>query len=292
MLKNVLVMGANGQLGNELKSLRNAKHSLCAGKQFFFTDVAELDITDGESITAFCKEHDITALINCSAYTAVDKAEEEVEKADLINHIGVQNLAIVAKEENIKLVHVSTDYVFDGTGHKPYVETEQPNPKNVYGKTKLDGERAIQEIAPEGAVIIRTSWLYSSYGSNFVKTMLRLGNEREQLTVISDQVGAPTFARDLAEAIIVILDKESNNQSVELYHYANEGVCSWYDFALAIFELANIQCNVSPIETKDYPTPAARPQYSLLNKQKVKSTFSLKIPYWRDSLRDCLKALK
>ena len=284
---NILVTGANGQLGSEL----NEWSKKYTQYLFFFTDVAELDITDKKAIADFVKENKINAIINCAAYTAVDKAETEVVLADKINHLAVKNLAEVAKEYTYKFIHISTDYVFDGTSHLPYTETVIPNPKSVYGSTKLDGERAMQNINPSNSIIIRTSWVYSSFGSNFVKTMLKLGKERDQLNVIFDQVGTPTYAKDLAHSILEILPKVSNNK-VEVYHYSNEGVCSWYDFSLAIFEMNNIKCIVNPISTSQYPTAAERPAYSILNKTKIKDTYKITIPYWRDSLKLCIGKLQ
>ena len=202
--------------------------------------------------------------------------------------MAVQNFARIAKEHNIKLIHISTDYVFDGTNHKPYVETDTPNPQSVYGKTKLAAEIALQEINPANTIIIRTSWVYSRYGNNFVKTMLRLGKEKEELGIIFDQIGTPTYAGDLAKAILEILPK-LNNDKVEIYHYSNEGVCSWYDFAKTIFEIANIVVKVNVIESSQYPTPAKRPFYSVMNKEKIKEAYTIEVPYWRDTLLKCLK---
>jgi dTDP-4-dehydrorhamnose reductase len=284
---NILVTGSNGQLGSELQVL--AKHY--TQYQFFYTDVAELDITDKSAIATFVKEKDINAIINCAAYTAVDKAESEVVLADKINHLAVKNLAEVAKEYGCKFIHISTDYVFDGTHHQPYLETELPNPKSVYGTTKLAGEEAMREVNPGNSIIIRTSWVYSSFGTNFVKTMLKLGKERDELKVISDQVGTPTYAADLAQTILAILPQLSN-EKVEVYHYTNEGVCSWYNFAQAIFEISNIDCRVIPITTAQYPTAAQRPHYSVLNKTKLKEAFKMEIPYWRESLKRCLLLVK
>ena len=281
-MSNILVTGANGQVGSEIREL-----SLENEHKFFFTDSQDLDICDKERTENFCKENCVDIIINCAAYTAVDKAESESESADSVNHLAVKYLAEISKEHNIKLIHISTDYVFDGRNFKPYVETDATNPQGVYGKTKLEGENAILKINPENSMIIRTSWVYSSYGTNFVKTMLRLGKERDELGVIFDQVGTPTYARDLAETILAILP-QLNNKNVELYHYSNEGVCSWYDFAKAIFELSEIGCDVNSIETKEYPTPAKRPHYSLLNKAKIKREYNITIPYWRDSLKECL----
>ena len=285
-MPNILVTGANGQLGSELQE--EMPKILQEDSHFFFTDKDTLDITNENDIRNFIDVNHIDTIINCAAYTAVDQAEDDEINANIINHLAVQYLAQVSKDKNIKFVHVSTDYVFDGTNHKPYVESDATNPNGIYGKTKLAGEEVMLEINPENSIIIRTSWVYSSYGANFVKTMLRLGKDRDQLGVIFDQVGTPTYAKDLAKAILEILPKIQNNK-VEIYNYSNEGVCSWYDFAKAIFELSNIECQVNPIETKEYPTPAKRPHYSLLNKAKIKENFDLVIPYWKDSLEACLK---
>jgi dTDP-4-dehydrorhamnose reductase len=287
-MPNILVTGANSQLGSELRDL--TKHSTLNTHHYYFTDKKTLDITDKDAVNAFCLQNGIGIIINCAAYTAVDKAEVELELADSINHLAVRSLAEIAKEQKIKLVHISTDYVFDGKRYKPYTEEDATNPQGVYGKTKRDGETAIMAVNPENAVIIRTSWVYSSYGNNFVKTMLRLGKERESLGVIYDQVGTPTYARDLAKTILDIFPK-IQNEDVEIYHYANEGVLSWYDFAKAIMQMAKRECRIDPIETKEYPTPAARPHYSLLNKIKIKKTFDIAIPYWQDALDECLRMM-
>jgi len=287
-MPNVLVTGSKGQLGSELQE-EVSKVSL-PDSHFFFTDKDELDISDQTEIKNFVETNHIDTIINCAAYTAVDKAEEDEISADKINHLAVRYLAEISKSNNIRLVHISTDYVFDGTNHKPYIESDMTNPNGVYGKTKLDGEKAMIDINPDNAIIIRTSWVYSSYGANFVKTMLRLGEDRDTLGVIFDQVGTPTYAKDLAQTILNILPKIENN-NVEIYHYSNEGVCSWYDFSKTIFELSNINCQVNPIETKEYPTPAKRPHYSLLNKAKIKEDFDIEIPYWKSSVSECLKRL-
>jgi dTDP-4-dehydrorhamnose reductase len=229
-------------------------------------------------------------IINCAAYTAVDKAESEEDLANTINHRFVSMLSKIAKKKNITLIHISTDYVFDGNNHRPYIETDPTDPQGVYGRTKCDGENAILEVAPANCIIIRTSWVYSSFGNNFVNTMLRLGKERDSLGVIFDQVGTPTYARDLAKMILDILP-QIKNSTPEVYHYSNEGVTSWYDFAKAIFELSDVTCQVNPITTDQYPTPAARPHYSLLDKSKIKNDFGITIPYWRDSLKECLNTL-
>jgi len=281
-MNNILVTGSNGQLGSEIRDLSN-KYDY----NFFFTCRDDLDIANEEDVKNYIETNNIKIIINCAAYTAVDKAEEDKLNADKINNLAVKNLAQIAKEKNIKLVHVSTDYVFDGTNHKPYTEDDVTNPNGVYGKTKLDGENAMQDINPKNSIIIRTSWVYSSFGNNFVKTMLRLGKERDELGVIFDQVGTPTYARDLAECILDILPN-IKNEKVSIYNYSNEGVLSWYDFAKEIMKMAKLDCKVNPIETKAYPTPATRPHYSLLNKSKIKEDFDIIIPYWKDSLDKCL----
>ena len=286
-MANILVTGADGQLGRELKELVAARRDR---ENIFFTDRKRLDISDKAAVKSFCSENHINTIINCAAYTAVDKAEEDAESADLINHIAVRNMAEIAKERGIGLVHISTDYVFDGKHYKPYTEEDSPNPTGVYGKTKLAGEEAILEVSPENSIIIRTSWVYSSYGNNFVKTMLRLGKEREKLGVIFDQIGTPTYAADLAAAILEILPKIDNSKP-EIYHYSNEGAISWYDFAKEIMKMVKLSCQIDPIETWQYPTPAKRPHYSLLNKAKIKKDFDLSIPYWKDSLSHCLTKL-
>ena len=283
-MSNILVTGGNGQLGSELKDLAH----LYPNDTFIFTDKAELDICKHALVEDYIIKNNIGTIINCAAHTAVDKAEEQVELANAINNLAVQNFARIAKEHNIKLIHISTDYVFDGTNHKPYVETDTPNPQSVYGKTKLAAEIALQEINPANTIIIRTSWVYSRYGNNFVKTMLRLGKEKEELGIIFDQIGTPTYAGDLAKAILEILPK-LNNDKVEIYHYSNEGVCSWYDFAKTIFEIANIVVKVNVIESSQYPTPAKRPFYSVMNKEKIKEAYTIEVPYWRDTLLKCLK---
>ena len=302
-MTNVLVTGSNGQLGSELRSLvegeAEATHpgtvSGCAPSgalkiNYFFTDRSNLDISDFDLVKEYIRDKQINIIINCAAYTAVDKAEDDAINADKINHLAVKYLAQIAKEKDIKLIHISTDYVFDGKNYKPYSEDDATNPNGVYGKTKLDGEKAMQEINPKNSIIIRTSWVYSSFGANFVKTMLRLGKEKESLGVIFDQVGTPTYARDLAKAILDIL-LNINNEKVEIYNYSNEGVLSWYDFAKEIMRMAKIHCKVNPIETSDYPTPAQRPHYSLLNKSKIKEEFGIIVPYWKDSLDACLKMM-
>ncbi|MBK6303366.1 MAG: dTDP-4-dehydrorhamnose reductase [Arcobacter sp.] len=282
---NILVTGSMGQLGSEIKELSSNYNY-----NFFFTTRDDIDITSKDSIKEFCQTNSINVIINCAAYTAVDKAQSDIENADLVNRKAVKKLSIVAKELNIKLIHISTDYVFDGKNFKPYVEEFQTNPQSVYGKTKLDGENELLDINPLNSIIIRTSWVYSYYGNNFVKTMLRLGKEKEELGVIFDQIGTPTYAKDLAITILDIIPQIENSK-VEIYNYSNEGVLSWYDFAKEIMKMAKLNCKINPIETYQYPTPAKRPHFSLLNKSKIKSKFNLEIPYWKDGLDDCLKRL-
>ncbi|WP_294961834.1 dTDP-4-dehydrorhamnose reductase [Sulfurimonas sp.] len=282
---NILVTGSNGQLGSELKEI-SSKYSY----KFFFTNRDYLDITNKQKILNFIKINKIFVIINCAAYTEVDKAQSQKELANNINNEAVKNLATISKEQNIKLIHISSDYVFDGKNYKPYIETDNRDPSNVYGSTKLAGELAMQKTNPSNSIIIRTSWVYSSFGSNFVKTMLRLGNERDELGVIFDQIGTPTYARDLAKTILEIIP-QINNLNAEIYHYSNEGVLSWYDFAKEIMKMAKKGCSINPIMIKDYPTPASRPHYSFLNKTKIKQKFNIEIPFWKDSLDECLKVL-
>ena len=285
IMLNVLVTGSKGQLGSEIKEL-----SVNYDYNFFFTDRTSLDITNENELRSFIQTNNIDTIINCAAYTAVDKAEEEKEQADLVNRKAIKKLAKVSNAYGAKLIHISTDYVFDGKAYKPYVEEFQTNPNSVYGQTKLNGEIELIKINPKNSIIIRTSWVYSSYGANFVKTMLRLGKEKESLGVIFDQVGTPTYANDLAQVILDILPK-IDNQKTQIYHYSNEGVLSWYDFAKEIMKMTKIDCQINPIETYQYPTPAKRPHYSLLNKAKIKKEFKIEIPYWKDSLDKCLKKM-
>jgi dTDP-4-dehydrorhamnose reductase len=284
----ILVTGANGQLGTEI----NLRTSQYANWEFFFCDVKDLDITNLNAVEVYVQQKQITAIINCAAYTAVDSAESNKEVAYAVNVTGAKNLAIVAATYNLRYVHTSTDFVFDGIYHLPYKETDLPNPLSVYGDTKYIGEQEVLK-AHASAIIIRTAWLYSAHGGNFVKTMQRLGKEREQLGVIFDQVGTPTWAGDVAIAILEILRQlEKEGKQVGLYHYSNEGLASWYDFAVEIMELSEIKCKVLPIETKEYPTPAARPAYSVLNKGKIKEDFEFEIPHWKASLKKCIFAIE
>ena len=281
----ILVTGANGQLGREL---RNVLESEIPGKTIY-TDIAELDLTDAKGVDDFFKKNDISHVVNCAAYTAVDKAEEEKLECAAININAVKNLANAADAIGAKIIHISTDYVFDGTAHRPYKESDKVNPISQYGTTKRKGETALLALAPE-SIIIRTSWLYSPYGNNFVKTMLRLGAEQSKIKVVSDQIGTPTYALDLARAIYMVL---MSHQWVEgIFHFSNEGVCSWYDFAKSIHRIAGIdKCEIKPIPTEEYPTAASRPFYSVLDKTRIKATYGVKAPYWEDSLIECIKRI-
>ena len=274
----LLITGADGQLGQELRALLSA--------DTIFANREVLDITDKNAVKKFFSTHDIDFVINCAAYTAVDKAEDDFEAADSVNRLGPALLAKYGK----RIIQVSTDYVFEGTTHLPYKEEDAVNPVSVYGSTKLAGEEAVLAEA-ETAVIIRTAWLYSSYGANFVKTMRRLGAERDSLGVIFDQIGTPTYAADLATAIVTILPQIKAGTK-EIYHYSNEGVASWYDFAVAIMAESGLNCAVRPLETSEYPTKAARPTYSVLNKAKIRRDYGLTIPHWLDGLKRCIAELK
>ena len=281
---NILITGCNGQLGNEMQLLEKENPQ----QTYFNTDVAELDITDREAILQFVNENHVDGIVNCAAYTAVDKAESNVELCDLLNRVAPGYLAEAVEQRGGWLIQISTDYVFDGTNHTPYVESDPVCPNSVYGRTKLAGEQAAQQACSR-TMIIRTAWLYSTFGNNFVKTMIRLGKEKSELGVIFDQIGTPTYARDLAVAIF-----EAINQGVNpgVYHFSNEGVISWYDFTKAIHRIAGITtCHVRPLHTSEYPTPAARPHYSVLDKTKIKQTYGLEIPYWEESLRECISQL-
>lgn len=281
---NILITGCNGQLGNELQLLEKnySEHT------FFNTDVHELDITNAEAIDKFISSNNIDIIINCAAYTAVDKAESNKELCQVLNADAPAYLAKAISKRNGWMIQVSTDYVFDGTKNTPYVETDSPCPNSVYGSTKLDGEKAVEQ-ACKNTMIIRTAWLYSSFGNNFVKTMMRLGKEKEELNVIFDQIGTPTYARDLAIAIMTAVEK---GIVPGIYHFSNEGVISWYDFTKAIHRLSGItSCHVRPIHTEEYPTAATRPHYSVLDKTKIKKTYGIEIPYWEDSLAECINIL-
>ena len=284
-MKNILITGANGQLGNEMRLQSEDNKAF----KYFFTDVSELDICDEEAVMRYVTEHEIDVIVNCAAYTAVDKAEDNVELCDRLNHIAPGYLAKAIRTRGGCLVQISTDYVFDGTAHVPYREDCPTCPASVYGVTKLSGEQEAMAHCPN-TMIIRTAWLYSTFGNNFVKTMLRLGREKETLGVIFDQVGTPTCARDLASVIYVALNK---GIVPGIYHFSNEGVCSWYDFTKTIHQLAGIAtCKVNPLHTEDYPTRAVRPHYSVLDKTKIKQVYGVDIPYWADSLKDCISQLE
>lgn len=276
---NVLVTGASGQLGSELQAIAGQYAYV-----FHFKDSKALDITNYQQFEQFVVHHHINVIINCAAYTAVDKAESEPKLANAINNLAVKHMAEVAKTQQIKLVHISTDYVFDGTNHKPYEETDVPNPQSVYGQTKLDGELAMQAVNPANSIIIRNSWVYSKFGNNFVKTMLRLSETRDEISVVADQIGSPTNAADLAQVILQVLP-QIKNKNVEIYHYSNEGDCGWYDFAKYIFDFNRIDIELNPIKTKDYPTPAKRPMFSVMNKSKIETEFNVEIFNWKYSLK-------
>ena len=285
----ILITGSYGQLGNEIKVL-SAKFPDC---QYLFTDVDTLDITNEEAVNFFFKENQPEFVINCAAYTAVDKAESDFETAEKVNALAPKFLAKYSKKAGAKIIHISTDYVFDGTACTPYSEIDAVNPQGVYGTTKLQGEQNCLTENPD-CIVIRTSWLYSTFGNNFVKTMLRLGKERGALNVVFDQIGTPTYAADLAAAILSIIqisEKEKGKFVPGIYHYSNEGVASWYDFAKAIFEISGVKCAVSPVLSEQFPTPAKRPSFCVLNKAKIHNSFGIAIPYWRDSLRVCLGSL-
>ena len=280
----ILITGANGQLGNEMRrqSVQHTQH------QYFFTDVEELDICNKQAVSDFVANNGIEVIVNCAAYTAVDKAEDNAELCDKLNHIAPCYLAEAAQAHGAALIQISTDYVFDGTSHIPYKEDQETCPNSVYGRTKVACERDIMQICAK-TMIIRTAWLYSIFGNNFVKTMIHLGREREQLGVVFDQVGTPTLSSDLASVIYVAI-----NQGIVpgIYHFSNEGVCSWYDFTLAIHRLAGITtCQVRPLHTDEYPAKAPRPHYSVLDKSKIKQTFGITIPHWEESLAACIKEL-
>lgn len=285
---NILVTGANGQLGSEIKELADGYSS----HKFFFTNSDTLDITSKEKVFTYIKDYKINGVVNCAAFTAVDKAESNAELAEDVNSKGVENILLALEEVKGKLIHISTDYVFNGENFVPYKENQEVNPIGVYGITKRRGEKKVVNSSLE-ALVIRTSWVYSSHGNNFVKTMLRLGKERSELGVVYDQIGSPTYAKDLAKVCLQIITSDVKIDSKsKLYHFSNEGVASWYDFAKAIFEISEIDCKVNPIETKEYPTPAKRPHYSVLNKAKIKKDFDVEIPYWKDSLIECIKKIK
>lgn len=283
--KRILVTGANGQLGSEMRRLGEISPN-----EYIFTDVAELDITDKDAVIAFTQQNNINVIVNCAAYTNVDKAEDDEATAELINATAVRNLAEAAKSVDATLFHVSTDYVFGSEGNTPRTEDMPLNPLGAYGRTKLHGEQSIAEVGAK-AIIIRTAWLYSEYGNNFLKTMLRLTKEKETLNVVFDQVGTPTYAGDLAMTIFSIIEGDYYNGNEGVYHFSNEGVCSWYDFAQEISTAMGHKCQISPCHSNEFPSKVTRPPYSVLDKTKIKRTFGVDIPHWRESMIYCLKRL-
>ncbi len=284
--KTILVTGVNGQLGNEIKVISSAYNAY----NFLFVTKEDLPIDDAEAIKKYFANHAIDFCVNCAAYTAVDKAETEPEKALLINATAVGNLAKICKQYNTQFIHISTDYVFDGTSSIPYKEDHPVAPVNMYGDTKLKGERLAQQNNP-GSIIIRTSWVYSSFGNNFVKTMVRLMKEKEQLNVVSDQQGCPTYAADLAAAIMQIISSGKAAENPGIYNYSNSGIIDWWQFAVTIKELSGSKCIVHPIPSSNYPTPAKRPAYSVMDTKKIQKTFAVNIPFWKDSLQKCFLRL-
>jgi dTDP-4-dehydrorhamnose reductase len=285
-MSNILVTGSKGQLGTELAAINGQFPYF----KLFLTDTATLDITNFSAVENFIVNNKIDIIINCAAYTNVDKAEDEVEISNKINFEAVKNIAEIAKKHALKLIHISTDYVFDGTSQIPYNETVLTNPKNQYGKSKDLGEKALLKINPENSIIIRTSWLYAVSGHNFVKTILKLSNERNEIKVVNDQIGSPTNAADLAAVIFTIVPK-IKNEKVEIYQYSNQGSCSWFQFAQEIVQQTNSNCTVLPTTSKEFNSKAYRPNFSLLNTEKIKNTFQIEIPSWQESLKECLKQL-
>jgi len=288
----ILVIGKTGQLG---RSINEIAFKVQSHDEFVFVGRDELDLSNTDSIVSYFENNNFDIIINCAAYTDVDKAESEIELAEMINHLAAKKIATIANKQQIKLIHISTDYVFNGESDMPYLESDVVNPISIYGQTKLAGEQAVLEAMPTDATIIRTSRIYSEYGKNFVHTMLRYGKERDELNVVSDIIGSPTYAGDLAMVVLHITQNKeflNSGQKTQIYHYSNEGACSWFDFAKEIFKLANIQCTVNPITTEQYPTPAQRPKNSLMNKDKIVKTFGLNIPHWEVSLKTCITALK
>lgn len=283
----ILVTGSKGQLGNEIRTIAEMYPDF----EFLYTDVEELDITDLLKVEAYFTENKPNVIVNCAAYTAVDKAEADESTAVLINAAAVQNLAKTSALHDVLMIHISTDYVFDGISHLPYKETDKTNPQSAYGRTKLAGEDAVRRYATK-AVILRTSWLYSAFGNNFVKTMIKYGTERDQLNVVFDQVGTPTYAKDLAKVILDILPSALQESGTELFHFSNEGVASWYDFARFVITFSEINCEINPIRTEEYPSPTPRPCFSVLDKSKIKGVYKIKIPYWTDGVKDCIRRLK
>ena len=294
----ILVTGKNGQLGRSIQKAVNADTKIennQSTNDFIFVGREELDLSSESSISHYFGNNKFDIIINCAAYTQVDRAEQDAELANQINHLAIKQLANIANNQQAKIIHFSTDYVFDGESNKPYIETDTPNPINVYGRTKLSGEKALQALMPINAIIIRTSWLYSEYGNNFVSTMLKLGKERDELSVVNDQMGSPTYATDLAGLILEIISHNKFRdvvQATQIYNYSNEGEVSWYEFAKEIFKIEKIECEVNSIATQQYPTPAKRPRNTTMKKDKIVKVFNIKISNWKSSLNTCMAILK
>ena len=291
----VLVTGKNGQLGQSIQKIVNANSKIDnnqSSDDFIFVGRGELDLSSEGGISHYFNNNNkFDIIINCAAYTQVDKAEQEVELANQINHLAVKQLASIANERQARLIHISTDYVFDGESNKPYIETDKTNPINVYGKTKLAGEKALQAVMPMNALIIRTSWIYSEYGNNFVKTMLKLGKEKDEISIVSDQIGSPTYAVDLANVILKIIQNnkfKEENETTQIYHYSNKGKINWYEFAKEIFKIEKMKCKIRPISANQYSTPAERPKYTIMSKDKIIDAFGVNISDWKTSLDICL----
>ena len=295
----ILVTGKNGQLGRSIEKTVNTYNKIGNNQNpndFIFVGREELNLSSESSISDYFDNNDkFDIIINCAAFTHVNKAEQEAELADQINHLAVKQLASIASNQRARLIHISTDYVFDGESDKPYLETDTPNPINVYGRTKLSGEKALQALMPVNAVIIRTSWVYSEYGNNFVETMLRVGREQDELSVVNDQMGSPTYATDLAGVILEIISHNKFRdvaQTTQIYNYSNEGEISWHEFAKEIFKIEKIECKVNPRSSQQYPTPTKRPRNTLMNKDKIVKVFNIKISNWKSSLNTCITILK
>jgi len=294
----ILVTGKNGQLGRSIQKVVNTVTKIDNNQSpnnFIFVGREELDLNSESSISDYFGNNKFDIIINCAAFTQVDKAEQEVELANQINHLAVKQLASIASNQQARLIHISTDYVFDGESNKPYLETDTPNPINVYGRTKLAGEKALQKVMPMNALVIRTSWLYSEYDNNFVKSMLKLSKEQDELSVVNDQIGSPTYAADLADAILEIIKHKKFRdvgQTTQTYHYSGEGEISWYEFAKEVFKIEKIECEVNSITSQQYPSPAKRPRNIIMKKDKIVEVFNIKISKWKPSLNTCMKILK
>ncbi len=291
----ILIIGSSGQLGKSIKKIVEHKKNKNSHKfDFVFTGRRELDLSQISSIKSYFDKNKFDVIVNCAAYTSVDKAEVNEKQANQVNHLAVKEIAKIAKKNNMSLIHISTDFVFDGLKVKPYIETDNTLPLNIYGKTKLDGENALLSLMKSNAIIIRTSWVYSEFGNNFVDTILNLTQNNTELNIISDQIGTPTYAHDIAQTILNILESEKfifGDMPTKIYHYSNDGECSWYDFALEIINILGIECTINPVNAKDYPLPAKRPKNSLLSKDKIACEFDLNLNFWKDSLKVCLKNL-